>query len=88
MPDTLRWLRDQKLRASDFRDAIANVFDGKMPDCGGNKDYDHAVCKAGRALQSVNKNLSDARDTSWRIRLSAGRMPLGDVLQLLKSLFQ
>ena len=89
VPDTLRWLRDQKTLASEFRYAIADhVVDGKMPDCGGNKDYDHPMCKAGRALQSVSQKLEDARGTSWRIRLSAGHMPLGAVLELIKSLFQ
>jgi len=87
VPDTLRWLRDQKVLVREFRDAIADVA-GPMPDCGSNKDYDQPMCQKGRALTSVNKKLEDARDTSWRIRLSAGHMPLGEVLQLFLGLFR
>lgn len=62
---------------------------GAMPDCGGNADRDHAVCKAWRAWHESEKKLADARDPAkFRARLSAGHLSLGTLMDLLKGIGQ
>jgi hypothetical protein len=63
---------------------------GDMPDCGGFAARDHDVCKALRDLRRTQKKLNDERKpgASWRVRLSAGHMSLGEMLDLLKGVRQ
>jgi hypothetical protein len=63
---------------------------GDLPDCGGFAARDHDVCKALRELRRTQKKLNDERKpgASWRVRLSAGHMSLGEMLDLLKGVRQ
>ena len=60
---------------------------GELPDCGGSADHGHPICRDWRAYLQANKDVEDAENSSLRIRLSAGHMPLGEVLGLIKSFF-
>jgi hypothetical protein len=63
---------------------------GDLPDCGGFAARNHEVCKALRDLRREQKKLKDERSpgASWRVRLSAGHMSLGEMLDLLKGVRQ
>jgi hypothetical protein len=60
---------------------------GELPDCGGFADHGHPICKDWREYLDANKKVDDAENSAWRVRLSAGHMPLGEVLGLIKSIF-
>jgi len=86
-PDTTVLKREQRELIVGLQDAIiaASLDGGQLPDCGGNRDHDHPVCKASRALSAKNKELEAVRGPSWRARLSAGHMSLGALLDLLRN---
>ena len=60
---------------------------GELPDCGGFAAHDHPLCKDWREYLKANKDVEDSENSAWRFRLSAGHMPLGEALGLIKSLF-
>lgn len=86
-PDTVT-LKDQVADLETRLSERVAAVQGDMPDCGGFAARDHQVCKALRELRRAQKKLKDERspEASWRIRLSAGHMPLGEVLGLLRGL--
>jgi len=67
---------------------VVQAHTGEMPDCGGNAQHDHPICKAARESAKANKKVEDAGNPSWRVRLSAGHMPLGELARLIGSFFR
>jgi hypothetical protein len=61
-----------------------------LPDCFVSASKEVSACKTVLDLRKKRKQLKDERfpDGAWRIRVSAGHVPLGQVLDLLKPLIR
>ena len=84
-PDTVKLKRTALEKSIALKERVLAHAEN-LPDCGGNAAHDDPVCKAWREYMKANKDVEDARNPSWRVRLSAGHMPLGAMLQLIKGL--
>jgi hypothetical protein len=78
-------LRDSVMVKEMWLKAKRVGIEGKPPDCGGFAARDDEVCKALRDWSKARKELDDERNpsTSWRARLSAGFLPLKELLDLI-----
>jgi len=86
-PDTVALKKTEQEKKKAYIDLLDKQPIDKKPDCGGNADRDHELCKAGRDWQKATKDLEEARDNTWRARLSAGHVALGQLPAALKMLF-
>jgi hypothetical protein len=84
-PDTVG-LKDQEAAAELKLSERVSAVEGTMPDCVGQTGRATEVCKAYWEWQGIRKKLQDARNPnpSWRARISAGQMSLGQLLDLLR----
>ena len=85
-PDTAALKKTVQEKKKAYIDLLEQPRDRK-PDCGGNADRDHELCKAGRDWQKATKDLEEAQDNTWRARLSAGHVGLGQLPGALKVLY-
>lgn len=83
-PDTVA-LKQQIADAEITVGEKLSAVQGPTPDCAAASMRSTDLCKAFWKLQADRKKLASERanDPSWRVRLSAGHMPLGEVLGLL-----
>ena len=86
-PDTAALKKTVQEKKKAYIDLLDQQPVDKKPDCGGNADRDHELCKAGRDWQKASKDLEEAQDNTWRARLSAGHVGLFQLPAALKVLF-
>lgn len=84
-PPSLQALQDSVISAEDrFREKAA-ATKPPYPECG-LQTRDQEICKATLGFIKARKNLAEAKNPpkTWRFRVSAGQIPLGKVLDMLK----